>query len=537
MKKLATAFPFPLLARDLREQAARVRTWVLRVAYAVILFGLTFWQLDEVLQFLQSGLSVMTLGTGGAVFDRIVLWQLAGIALVMPMITAGAIASERERNTLHLVLITRLTTRQIVLEKLLSRTLSMVSLVVMSFPLLAFAYSLGGVTTLQLTGSICLLLTTSVLAGAIALIWSAWASSTAAALGGTLITGVPCLLILGACIVPTALSSSISGLWIVTVLMELFLTSLLVLLAQEALIARAAVPSRSLLTEFFSGLDTIFDDLNHALARGIIVRQDSRQLPDERPLEWMTLRTRSLNSTRFRIRMALSLQLLSMPAFLMVWDEVAFAGWWRLSSRMTVCCELGWLLLLMITGTTVPGTLSSQRARQTLDALLTTPMSGADILRQSLAGITQLLTLAALPLITVMVLRVAGSGFAAGAIRHVANELLCLVTFIPLAVWLSVWLGLREVSPLRGILKTTVVLLLLALAPVVIWSHPDSMPSVWKEWRGLVIALMCPPMTVRLVEHTLLPTGFVSVLAGEALLLALLIRRYCMKNADRLLGR
>jgi len=526
-----------LLARDLREQASRVRTWVLRVAYAVILFGLTFWQLDEVLQFLQSGLSVMTLGTGGAVFDRIVLWQLAGIALVMPVITAGAIASERERNTLHLLLITRLTTRQIVLEKLLSRTLSMISLVVMSFPLLAFAYSLGGVTSLQLAGSICLLLTTAVLAGAIALIWSAWASSTAAALGGTLITGVPCLLILGACVVPTALSSSISGLWMVTVLMELFLTWLLLLLAQEALIARAAVPSRSLLAEFYSGLDMIFDDLNHVLARGIIIRQDSRQLPDERPLEWMMLRTRSLNTTRFRIRMALALQLLSMPAFLMVWDEVAFAGRWRLSSRMTVCCELGWLLLLLIIGTTVPGTLSSQRSRQTLDVLLTMPMTGADILRQSLAGVTPLLMLAALPLITVMILRIVGSGFATEAIIHGANELLCLVTFIPLTVWLSVWLGLREPSPLRGILKTTSVLLLLALVPVVIWSQLDSTPHQWSEWPGLIIALTCPSMAVRLVEHNLLPLGKVLVVAGEALLLTLLTRRFCLNNADRLLGR
>ncbi len=68
------------------------------------------------------------------------------LIFIMPAITAGSISGERERQTLDLMLSTRLTPTQIVLGKLMSSLSTMVLLIVSSFPILALVFVYGGVT-------------------------------------------------------------------------------------------------------------------------------------------------------------------------------------------------------------------------------------------------------------------------------------------------------------------------------------------------------------------------------------------------------
>ncbi len=68
------------------------------------------------------------------------------LIFIMPVITAGSISGERERQTLDLMLSTRMTPAQIVLGKLMSSLSTMVLLIVSSFPILALVFVYGGVT-------------------------------------------------------------------------------------------------------------------------------------------------------------------------------------------------------------------------------------------------------------------------------------------------------------------------------------------------------------------------------------------------------
>lgn len=65
---------------------------------------------------------------------------------IMPAITAGSISGERERQTLELLMATRMTPAQIVFGKLTAALSTMSLLIVSSFPILAMVFVYGGVT-------------------------------------------------------------------------------------------------------------------------------------------------------------------------------------------------------------------------------------------------------------------------------------------------------------------------------------------------------------------------------------------------------
>lgn len=67
------------------------------------------------------------------------------LMFIIPAITAGSISGERERQTLELMLTTKMTPGEIVLGKLFSSLSTVALLIVSSFPVLALVFVYGGV--------------------------------------------------------------------------------------------------------------------------------------------------------------------------------------------------------------------------------------------------------------------------------------------------------------------------------------------------------------------------------------------------------
>ena len=125
----------PLLTKELIEQAARKRTYVVRLVYASLLFLLAFWQFTSILSSNGSN-SLAILGSGTDMFNRVIELQSLGILLFLPALACGAITSEKERDSLTMLLVTRLGPFTILLEKLLGRLVPMFSFLLLSLPLL-----------------------------------------------------------------------------------------------------------------------------------------------------------------------------------------------------------------------------------------------------------------------------------------------------------------------------------------------------------------------------------------------------------------
>ena len=125
----------PLLTKELIEQAARRRTYFVRLLYASLLFLLAYWQFSSILS--NSGANNLAmLGTGADMFTRVIELQFLGILLFLPALTCSAITAEKEHNSLTVLLVTRLGPLTILLEKLLGRLVPMFSFLLLSLPLL-----------------------------------------------------------------------------------------------------------------------------------------------------------------------------------------------------------------------------------------------------------------------------------------------------------------------------------------------------------------------------------------------------------------
>jgi hypothetical protein len=174
-------FGLPLLAKELTEQAARRRTYVIRTIYGalfVFIASLTFISYAGA----TLGNPLAVLGQGREIFRVLVSIQFLGVYLFMPAITCGVLTAEKERNSLGLLFLTRMGPWAIVFEKLASRLVPMFTFLLLSLPVLAFAYALGGISWSSMIIAVWCLSITVLQTGSLALCCSAFFRTTPAAL-------------------------------------------------------------------------------------------------------------------------------------------------------------------------------------------------------------------------------------------------------------------------------------------------------------------------------------------------------------------
>lgn len=104
--------------------------------------------------------------------------EFAMLLLIVPALTAGSVSGERERQTLNLLLTTRMTPADIVMGKLLSCLSTVFLLVVSSFPILALVFIYGGVTGKDIFLLLISFGSTALLAGSIGICCSSIFKST-----------------------------------------------------------------------------------------------------------------------------------------------------------------------------------------------------------------------------------------------------------------------------------------------------------------------------------------------------------------------
>lgn len=95
------------------------------------------------------------------------------LVLIIPAITAGSISGERERQTLELMLTTKMTPGEIVIGKLMSSFSTVALLIVSSFPVLALVFVYGGVMIRDVGMLLLCYVSTAFLVGCLGICFSA----------------------------------------------------------------------------------------------------------------------------------------------------------------------------------------------------------------------------------------------------------------------------------------------------------------------------------------------------------------------------
>ncbi len=545
MSAFPTQFGLPLLTKELIEQSARKRTYILRVIYAIALYGTTLWAFYQQLGSLNgSGLSI--LGQGRQLFVSLAWFEFAGIYVFLPAMTCSVLTAEKERDTLGLLLLTKLGPWTIVFEKLFSRLVPMASFVLLSLPLLAVAYSLGGIEFGDIAQLMWVLAITALQVGSFAVLCSAWFRTTAAAFLATYLLGSvsivvsalvyqlllrpgfefwfqfllsapahqwlfssnhprPIIMAFGPSILnggEFSMNRTQTFLDCIVMTIPLFGTSVLYLtLARIVLWRRAFVEPKNVLLKLFKSLDGLFHRANHnRLTRGIVLIHESVALPVSRPISWRETSKRSLGTTRYLVRFLL---LLEVPVMVMaLWPVSPTANHNGFSPAYLAGWCL-WVVATLVLSIQSTGLIGTERSHQSLDVLLTTPIESEEIVSQKFTGVWRMVHVLWVPFGTLYLFQAWWETWVQSPTYHwqgstadnvmfnVLRAILAVGLYLPTIAWFGFYQGLRCRSQTHAILVTMTVITLVCVAPPLLsWFLTPSYPQFYPGGQHPSIPLL-----------------------------------------------
>jgi ABC-type transport system involved in multi-copper enzyme maturation permease subunit len=498
----------PVLFYDLVRTARQSRTYLLRSAYAfALLFALsvlyaTYFAhnnpIDALFGEARAGIQDVA-EFGSRFFVTFLALQFGAVFLLTPAFTATAIAEEKERRTLEYLLATDLANREIVLGKLASRLLGLLLLLLGGLPVLSFVQFLGGVDPNLVLAGFAATAVTMLSLGSLSILYSVRSPRPRGAVFSTYVVAAAYLL-MSSCCAPSALSSGGSSPlgWPAA-------GNILVAYAQVKTSAASAGG-----TTGSSVFAVLFDYvLFHLLAAVILavvatvkLRAWSREPRPKSERETPRRRDDTLPPHRERRPV---LRLPRVGADPVLWKEMHVEHGYRLgglargllvvtggallvAAGVVYLCGVavslasheptefatGWVrvvgtavgcLLVVAVAVRASTALGSERDRQTLDGLLTTPLTNAAVLRGKWLGAVLSVRQAGLCLGAVWLL-----GFLAGGL-HVVSLLLLLAAwacYAAFAASLGLWCSLHCRTTLRATVWALVALLALGVAPLLV---------------------------------------------------------------------
>ena len=449
------AIDLPLLKRHAIQLSQLRRLWLVRAILAVT-------QLVFVLPLYASLVSnndgFSALGNGGQLISVLLVCNLVLIYLLQPLSACAAISSERERQTLPLLLISRISPAGLIWQKFLWSLQLVFSAVTVSLPAMAFAYTLGGLSGEQLTMGVVVMFVAAVQVNSAGIFWSSLCGSSLQAFWGTLLTLL--LLLLGPAAMFVAniwpfqlhlfgqlpMAALFCSFWRLTDISfagdglfseETLLFSLLSLLPPlfvsfSLLILSGVVVSRyrweAPLTLLRKALRELFSRSSEAPAQtppteadaATVTASNLRMVRDpagkfapfpDQPLA--ARECRACVTSRPVTHVVLS-GILIVLLLLLVNSDVR-ASVYQASVFLQMCVLfLGVLQVQSLASRSI----GSERDRETLAVLLTVPINSAEIIRQKLAAASRFRTLLLMPLAVLLLLSlVFGTTFGVGLER------------------------------------------------------------------------------------------------------------------------
>lgn len=486
MERLLTRLRLPLLTKELLEQSARRRTWVIRSAYLGLLFLVFF---SSVVAIWDGGNVQGMLGGGFHLFNTMMTFQWWGVYILVPLTCFGLITSEKERDSLQLLFLTRLGPWTILFEKLLSRILPMLLFLIASLPILAVAYSYGGVSPEMLANAVLCLGSTAFFTASIALLFSCYAQQSTQAFFGTLAYSILSMLL------PVAFY-----LFMHETYGRGFISNNIPFIQNEGLIAGCLFGPAIFWENQLSGFDTCFywnlpqivygtgclllarlcltkrafvakssatrrtRVIVDRAANTVLARSDTDNLPEiYNPVTWIERRQGLSGRPAYLTGLVGLLGLVlffgaavcAAKEWLSVFSGLCFGIFW-IAGPMTVCGKAG-------------GLFGTERARQTLDVLLTTPISSKDIVRQKMGGIWPLV---AFMVIMFFILSLIGAWASQEHSQETQPILLAMLATVitatvqlTMVAWMSVCISLRTPTATRATIFSVTALLAWCIAP------------------------------------------------------------------------
>jgi hypothetical protein len=373
------------------------------------------------------------------------------------------------------------------MEKLLSRIVPMLTLLLLVSPVLAYVYSLGGVDPGMLFGAVWLLLCECILFAALSLFFSAWFSSTVTAFVWSYI-GAGLLLVIGNIFPLTAFgawnhelgppamfyqygtNTIASGAELFSALsirslIPLILTLMLLVATRIVIIRRAFVGHSSFLINIFRRLDQFFKNLNSWTTGGIELVAESNALPADDPVTWRERNKKSLGQFRWLVRILLVLE----GPTVFICASAAVFDPWNSNDLTSGLLTLLWTFAAILAAVKGASLFAQERSRQTLEPLLSTPLTSRELVEQKVNGTNRLLIVLACPIMTVYLAQAYMHTWHSfiWTMTYLAVSTLLMFTVLRTIVWITCAIGIWVRSQTKAITASIVAVVLLAVVPII----------------------------------------------------------------------
>ena len=135
----------PVYNREMRVSSRSMKLPLIIFLFNGILFLVTLLNMYSVIMQVKASASIQY-SSFMELYEFVTSMEFILLMFIVPAVTASAISGERERQTLDLMLTTRMSAGQIVTGKLLSALSTLFLLILSSFPAVAMVFVYGGIT-------------------------------------------------------------------------------------------------------------------------------------------------------------------------------------------------------------------------------------------------------------------------------------------------------------------------------------------------------------------------------------------------------
>jgi len=177
----------PVFQREVAIAPRRPRMYIARAGYALVLLILMWlaWMLLTGTQLVRDVGDLARFGS--SLFQLLAAFQLALALFFSAMLTASAVAQEKDRRTLVLLLLTNLSNSELVLGKLLASLLGVLVMLAAALPIFMLSALLGGVAFGQIGRVFAVTLVSVLLCGSLGSTLALWREKTFQALALTVL--------------------------------------------------------------------------------------------------------------------------------------------------------------------------------------------------------------------------------------------------------------------------------------------------------------------------------------------------------------
>lgn len=168
----------PVLFKEIK---VKMRSWKvvwLIVAYLSVLALVAMFLLFTIRR--QMYYSNMDPSMSISVYTTLAIIQFMLIVFIAPSLTSGIISGERERQTLDLLLCTKMPSRSIIIGKLFSSISQVILLIVASFPIFSIIFLFGGISMLEVFKLFLFYIVVAITMGSIGIFFSTFLKKTTA---------------------------------------------------------------------------------------------------------------------------------------------------------------------------------------------------------------------------------------------------------------------------------------------------------------------------------------------------------------------